>query len=256
MRLRQVAFVAQELEPAVAELQDVLGLIECYRDPVVQQWGLDNAVFPIGGNFLEIVAPNKPGTSAGRYLERRGGDGGYMVILQCQDAAVERERITALGVRTIWTSDRPDYVASHFHPGDLGGILLTVDSVAPDQDYRDPLCPWFPGGPDWTGQIRRDVTTALTGVEIQSDDPLALATLWSRVLDLPVAPGGGGQFHIALDDGAEIRVVPAVDGRGTGVGAIDVQVADRDHVRNTARARGLELSDTQVTVCGTRVNLG
>ena len=76
MRLRQIAFVAKDLKATTEELCDVLGIEVAYRDPGVGKWGLENIVAPIGGAFLEIVAPKEEGTSAGRYLARRHGDGG------------------------------------------------------------------------------------------------------------------------------------------------------------------------------------
>src|SRR5689334_7640298 len=169
MRLRQIALVAEQLAPAEQELFAVLGLAPCYRDPLVGRWGLENVLGAIGGNFLEIVAPTKPGTSAGRYLERRNGNGGYMVILQCPDAAKERERIAALGVRVVEKIDRPKYVASHFHPSDVGGVLLSVDST-PQADYRQIMGDWPPAGDGWRPTVRGDVVTTLLGAEIQSAD--------------------------------------------------------------------------------------
>ena len=76
MRLRQIAFVARDLAATTDELCSVLQLDVAYRDPGVAKWGLENIVVPIGGDFLEIVSPKEDHTSAGRYLERRQGDGG------------------------------------------------------------------------------------------------------------------------------------------------------------------------------------
>ena len=57
MRLRQIALVAEKLDPVVADLTDVFGLGEPYADPGVETFGLCNAVFPIGDTFLEVVSP-------------------------------------------------------------------------------------------------------------------------------------------------------------------------------------------------------
>ncbi len=67
LRLRQICLVAPELEPAVDELTDVLGIAVAYRDGAVGKYGLVNAVMPIGNCFLEVVAPTRQGTTAGRY---------------------------------------------------------------------------------------------------------------------------------------------------------------------------------------------
>jgi hypothetical protein len=68
----------------------VLGVKVCYRDPGVGKYGLENALFPIGNQLLEVVAPVEENTAGGRYLDRRGGDGGYMAITQCDDHAPRR----------------------------------------------------------------------------------------------------------------------------------------------------------------------
>jgi hypothetical protein len=85
VRLRQAVLVAAELEPVAGRLREELGLGEPYADPGVAEFGIHNAVFALGDAFLEVIAPTGPGTAAGRYLERRGGDGGYMLIFQLDD---------------------------------------------------------------------------------------------------------------------------------------------------------------------------
>ncbi|HJP36842.1 MAG TPA: hypothetical protein QF901_12720, partial [Gammaproteobacteria bacterium] len=82
LHLRQIAFVAEKLQPVLDDLRGVLGLEVCFVDPEVDVFGLENSLVPIGTNFIEVVAPVKEGTAGGRYLERRQGDGGYMVITQ------------------------------------------------------------------------------------------------------------------------------------------------------------------------------
>ena len=93
MWVRQIALVAHELDPVVEQLCRVLGLRVAYNDPGVAVFGLVNAVMPVGGEFLEVVQPVKDDASALRYLHRRGGDAGYMVILESDDAHAHRDRI-------------------------------------------------------------------------------------------------------------------------------------------------------------------
>jgi len=249
MRLRQICLVAHDLEKNADDLTGVLGLSVAYRDPGVGRYGLANVVTPVGRDFLEIVSPIRAGTSAGRYLERRGGDGGYMVILQGDDAVADRARLQALGVRAVDVIDRPDYQATHFHPQDTGGILLSIDSV-PGGDWRDDDCDWAPAGPDWRAHRRGDVSRALVGAELQSDDPDGFAALWSRLLGRPV----GAERTIALSNGV-LRFVAATDGRGKGLGGIDVRVADRPAALAEATRRALPIDGDRVVICGTRVRL-
>ena len=44
LRLRQIALVANKLEPVIDDLCDVLGIEVCYRDPGVATYGLENAL--------------------------------------------------------------------------------------------------------------------------------------------------------------------------------------------------------------------
>ena len=73
LRLRQICLIARELDPAIAALEAVLGITTCHRDPAVKKFGLVIALLPIGNNFLEVVAPFRENTAAGRYLDRRDG---------------------------------------------------------------------------------------------------------------------------------------------------------------------------------------
>lgn len=249
MKLRQCVFVAADLETAREELCDILGLEVAYRDPGVAKWGLANVVCPTGHDFLEIVSPAQPGTSAGRYIERRQGDGGYMVILQVPDAKAERARVTALGVRAVAQKDLPEYTYTHFHPSDTSGVLLSLDTTFAPPGV-DPALWWPPAEKDWLKQARSDVTNGLAGVEIQAEDPDKAASLWSKLLDRPVQDD-----IIRLDDEGEIRFTPIVDGRGPGVSAFDVKVVDRHRVLAAAKKRGRDRGPAQVEVCGCRINL-
>jgi hypothetical protein len=127
LRLRQICLVSQELSPAVEVLSDVFGLASCFHDPAVGAYGLENALLPVGTNFLEVVAPVQESTAAGRYLQRRGGAGGYMVILQCDDVEARRARMGVLGVRIANPLNYGDFTGIQLHPRDTGGAMLETD---------------------------------------------------------------------------------------------------------------------------------
>ena len=248
MRLRQCVFVCKDLESSREELCDILGIEVAYRDPGVAKWGLVNVVCPTGHDFLEIVTPFQEGTSAGRYIERRKGDGCYMVIIQVPDAVAERKRIIGLGVRAVSQKDMPEYQYTHFHPSDTSGVLLSLDTtVAPPG--VDPALWWPPAEKDWLKHSRSDVTNGLAGVEIQHDDPDKAAETWAKILNRPV------EGDIIRLDGGQIRFVPIADDRGPGVSAYDVKVVDRERVLAAAQKRGKRHGPTQVEVCGCRINL-
>lgn len=246
MRLRQIALVGKDLAAAKADIVAVLGLGGDYLDPGVGKYGLHNAVWPVGDTFLEVVSPTTEGTTAGRLLDKRGGDGGYMVILQTRDIAEARARIAELGVRVVDQADRKGVSMTHLHPRDVGAAILSIDAMEPWEHWE-----W--GGRDWRSQVRTETSLGIVGAELQANDPPAMAARWAEVLGV-AAKESGGVWRVGLE-GAELRFVPVADGRGEGLGAFDVAVRDPAAVRLKAQARGLIDADGGVSLCGTRVNL-
>src|SRR5215467_1391083 len=116
LRLRQIALVAEKLAPVTEDLHEILGLEVGFRDPGVKTFGLQNALFPVGGQFIEVVSPIQEGTAGGRYIERRNGDGGYMVITQCDDHAPRKNRVNELGIRKVLEADDHNYHIMQLHP--------------------------------------------------------------------------------------------------------------------------------------------
>ncbi len=251
LRLRQICLVAHELAPAVEALSDVFGLATCFHDPAVGVYGLENALLPVGTNFLEVVAPVREKTAAGRYLERRGGDGGYIVILQCDDVEARRARMAELDVRIANALNYSDFTGIQLHPRDTGGSMLETDQ---NDGGPAPDGPWHPAGGHWQEAVRTNRTVAMTGAELQSPDPNALAARGAEILDRPVATGASGAPEIALDNAA-LRFVEAADGRGEGLGGVALEVVDRAAILAAAKARGLEAGGDWVMVCGTRFRL-
>lgn len=244
MRLRQVVIAARDLDATVDHLTAILGIAVAFRDPGVAEFGLVNAVMPIGDTFLEVVSPVVPTAPAQRFLDRRGGDGPYMVMLQTDRLDADRARIAALGIRVAWQLDLDDIRDTHLHPADVGGAILALDDAQPPASWR-----W--GGPDWARHVRTDVARTVTGVELTAPDPGPLAERWGRILDLPVGRHGAGRRTIALAPGH----LGFSAGDGPRISAYEIAVADPARVRAAAIARGLPVHDGGVTVAGTRLVL-
>jgi hypothetical protein len=217
LRLRQIAVVAPELPPVEADITATLGAGVCYRDPGVGKYGLHNALWALGGTFLEALAPLQPGTTAGRYIERRGGPTGYMVILDSDDLAPVRARLAAHGVSIVedLSVDYHGQLASalHLHPRDTGGCLLSIDWHGPDGAMLGNYA-W--AGPGWQAQLRPDL--AITGAVLACDDPAGTASQWGKLLGLNPAPHEAG-WRLGLDHGV-LEFCPITDSRGEGLAAI------------------------------------
>lgn len=254
LTLRQICLVAEKLQPAIDDLKAVLGIEVCYVDPNVGVFGLENSLMAVGTNFIEIVAPIAEKTAAGRYLDRRGGDGGYMVITQAGDAETQaacRSRAEKMGIRVAWERKHENGSVMQLHPADTGGSFFEIDW----DRSNDPRGNWTPaGGTAWEKHVHTDVVAAIKGVEMQADDPAPLAERWSAIAGIELRKNASGQLEMPLNN-AVIRFVEATDGRGEGLGAIDIEAANSAKLLKTADERGLKVSDTQVMICGVQFNL-
>jgi hypothetical protein len=255
IRLRQIAVVASDLHRTGLDIGTVLGVEACFTDPGVKQFGLKNTLWPVGTQFLEVVTPIAENTAAGRYANRRNGDTGYMVITQVDDAPHRRARAAELGIRIAFDMAHPEtgHDGLQLHPADTGGTFFEMDQMT-DEGGDEPGGPWVPAGKNWEPYVRTDLVGGISAAELQSPDPERLAARWAEIADLALGRDAAGHPTIGLDN-AELRFVEESDGRGEGLGGIDVITNDRDGVLAGARARGCYVSDDEVAVAGLRVYL-
>jgi glyoxalase-like protein len=193
IRLRQAVIAARDLDAAATRLQGCLDLREPFADPGVGYFGLRNAVFALGDTFLEIVCPVRDGTAAGRQLDRRGADCGYMLMFQVDDLPAARARAREAGVREVFAVALEDIEEVHLHPGDMRGAIVSLSTPRPAEGWR-----W--GGPDW--ERRSAPGLALAGATIAVADPDGVAARWRSVIgDTP-----GVRFVAAPDEPGLIEI--------------------------------------------------
>ncbi len=245
IQLRQIALVAEFLKPMIEDLSYTLGVNPCFIDDGVGIWGLENSLLAIGHNFLEVVAPIETNTAAGRYLERRRGNGGYMVICQAGSHAEQlevKERALAAGVRIAWERENDHYHLMQLHPRDMTASFLEVDW----DEHDDFDGNWEPaGGLAWKEKVDRSSIVDMVGVELQGAQPEALAQRWAQVLGREMRD----DLTVVINN-ATLRFVEATDGRGPGLSGVDLIVADKPGILKRAKERRAYVSDTQLTLCG------
>jgi hypothetical protein len=255
LRLRQICLVAHDLATVEKQIADVLGVEICYRDPGVGKYGLHNALFAIGGTFLEVVSPTRPDTAGGRYLERRKGDGGYMYIVDCDDLERRREHFREIGVRLVQDLKSGDDISTseaiHLHPKDTGGCLLSVDRHSGGADMHGGYH-W--AGPNWQKYDRSTTLSAITGARMQCEDPNATAKRWSEILERPLERKDD-VWTIELDN-ARARFAPLEDDRGEGLSAVRLATKNKAAILSNARKAGVPTGEVPtgafVELCGTR----
>jgi hypothetical protein len=251
LRLRQVCFVSRRLAALRDDLVEVFDLSPCNSDPHAASFGLENVLLPIGTSFLEIVSPIQEGTAAGRYLDKRNGDGGYMAIFDSDEIDRFRAHIAANGVREAAFLEYKGFNALQMHPRDLGGPLLEINRTVGGAGISGN---YHPAGSRWRDHVRTSRVQGLLGVEVQSNAPEALARRWASILmrDDPVSRDS--EWHVAADN-AVLRFVKDNDGRGEGLGGIDVATNDPIGIHNAAQRRRLRSQGDHILIGGVRCYL-
>lgn len=255
IRLRQIAVVTEDLRKSALDISTVLGVEACYTDPGVKQFGLKNMLWPVGSQFIEVVTPITDDTAGGRYMKRRGGDSGYMFITQVDDIARRRARAEELNIRVAFNLSHPDrgHDGIQLHPGDTGGTFFEMDQMT--MEGGDAVGgPWYPAGSNWEPYARTDYVSGISAAEIQSPEPEPLARRWADMAEIDLSTDDAGNPCFEVDN-ATVRFVEETDGRGEGLGGIDVTTVDRDAVLAGAKARDCYVSDDEVAVAGLRVHL-
>jgi hypothetical protein len=197
IRIRQIALVAADLDAAIFELSTALDVDVIYRDPGVAQFGLANALFCIGDQFLEIVSPISENTTAGRLLEKRGGDGGYMAIYDTDNVDDLVAHAKNNGVRFVWEGSVPGIRGHHMHPRDTSGTLVSIDQTDIPGEW-----PW--AGKKWKERRMSTVATGILGYEVAVKDPQASSIRWTElginhdVVFTPLTAQGEGVHTVLL----------------------------------------------------------
>ena len=174
IRLRQIALVAHSLDQAITDISAALDVDVIYRDPGVGFFGLHNALFCIGDQFLEVVSPIQEGTTAGRLLDKLGGDGGYMALYEVDDLDARIDHVKSLGIRTVWEGTGDAIRGRHLHPRDTGGTLVSLDQP-------DIAGEWAWGGPQWKSRRASSAVSAIDSFTVSVPDPDFSRTHWTQL---------------------------------------------------------------------------
>ncbi len=250
LRLRQICLVVPQLEPVISDIAGIMGLNVCYRDGNVAKYGLENALLPVDTILLEVVAPfhSGAGTAASRFIEKTGGRGGYMAIFCCDDPDARGKHANAMGVRTANVITHEPYHGVQLHPRDCRAAFIEFNHTDGSDDI---LGAYPPAGPDWQKSIRKDVTQALMGIEMQSPDPAGLAKHWGKIIGISVSRGANGEAELKLPN-CSFRFIR---GESEIMSGLTFEVANVAAVRDAANTRGCAVAGDSFLLGGVTFHL-
>lgn len=237
IRIRQVALCTDDIWREEQTIVSGLGVAGVHRDPP-NVFEMRNVVFAVGDTFLEVLQPTTGTAPSATFLSKRGGPGGYMLIMQVDDLDAARARVEELGIRIVYDESPARHhgveaAAMHLHPADTGGAIMSLDRMEPADG-------WAWAGRAWQGHVHRDVVERIVGVELRTADVEALATRFSSLVDRPCSIADDGAWTVGLDDSV-VRVVEGPAGERDQLVAVEMLAADRSTVGETHMISGTEI---------------
>jgi hypothetical protein len=151
-------------------------------------------------------------------------------------------------VRIANIIDHAPYHGVQLHPRDCRAAFIEFNRT---EGCDSIFGPYPPAGPDWQQSIRKDVTSALTEVEMESTDPGDLARHWSRIIGVPASDSREGDAEIVLPN-CRFRFVR---GGSDAMTALTFQVTDLAAVRDAANAKGYAVAGNQFRLGGVEFRL-
>lgn len=121
------------LDHALGEYRTKYGITPLYRETVASQ-GVEEAMLPLGGSFIQLLQPLGPDTPVGRFLARNG-EGVHHLAMAVADIEVALEHLKSQGARLVDSKPRQGGGGNRIafvHPRDLAGTLIEL--VEPSHD--------------------------------------------------------------------------------------------------------------------------
>lgn len=127
LNLDHVAIAVTDLDSAIAGYRDRYRVEPLYRE-VVESQGVEEAMIPVGGSFIQLLEPLGEDTPVGRFLAR-SGEGLHHMAFAVASIEAALTHLSEQGARLIDTVPRIGGRGARIafvHPEDLGGTLIEL----------------------------------------------------------------------------------------------------------------------------------
>lgn len=241
-RFRQVCVASLAFDQDVGTLTRILGKNPCHTSKL-EQFGLENALFAVGGSFIEIVAPIKTQTAVHRFIHSTNGIGGYMAIFDCEDVARFRKNATESNIRIIADQHREKADLLQLSPKDTGITMLEFDH---HDGSSNRLGSYEWAGSHWQKNLVRDVD--IVEISMACADPKIKIANWCRLFEQPTSTE---RNFIELDHGTVQFELNSATGRDY-FKSVTLKSRNKDLYVNRAREQGLEVQNNCFEFCGVK----
>lgn len=127
LNLDHVAIAVADLDAAIEGYRSRYGVEPLYRETVESQ-GVEEAMIPVGGSFVQLLQPLGDETPVGVFLSKRG-EGLHHVAFAVVSIETALEHLAAQGARLVDAEPRIGGRGARIafvHPGDLSGTLIEL----------------------------------------------------------------------------------------------------------------------------------
>ena len=127
LNLDHVGIAVHDLDNAVEGYRARYGVSPLYRE-VVETQGVEEAMIPVGGSFVQLLAPLDGEGPVSRFLERRG-EGVHHLAFLVADIDVALEHLKSQGANLVDETARLGGRGARIafvHPADLTGTLIEL----------------------------------------------------------------------------------------------------------------------------------
>jgi methylmalonyl-CoA/ethylmalonyl-CoA epimerase len=127
LNLDHVAIAVHDLDASLDGYRSRYRVEPLYRE-VVEAQGVEEAMVPVGGSFIQLLQPLAADTPVGRFLEGRG-EGLHHVAFVVASIDVALEHLREEGAKLVDDAARPGGRGTRIafvHPTDLTGTLIEL----------------------------------------------------------------------------------------------------------------------------------
>lgn len=128
--LDHVAVAVEDLDVAIEAHRAQYGAEPLYRE-VVEEQGVEEAMIPLGGSFLQLIAPLEQGSPVGRFLAKRG-EGLHHIAFAVADIEAALAHLRQEGAELVDPEPRKGGRGTRIafvHPRSFAGTLIELVEV-------------------------------------------------------------------------------------------------------------------------------
>ena len=130
LNLHHTAIAVRDIDAALADLKRLYGLEPLSRETIEEQ-GVEEAMIPLGGSYLQLLMPLSDDSPVGRFISGRG-EGIHHLAMQVADLDAALAHLVAEGGELVDTSPRVGgggHRIAFVHPRSLASTLIELVEV-------------------------------------------------------------------------------------------------------------------------------